>query len=70
MPFAHAHGAYVRDGPGVGTCFWAGQCEARNFITARQAWQVVIFLFFSAVMLQQLAWAEGVRHTDGDRQNT
>ncbi|MNE25829.1 hypothetical protein D3C80_1191710 [compost metagenome] len=70
LPFAHAHGAYVRDGPGVGTCFWAGQCEARNFITARQAWQVVIFLFFSAVMLQQLAWAEGVWHADGDRQNT
>ena len=57
LPFAHADDAGIRNGAGIGTRFRAGQREARNFLTASQAWQIVVFLLFRTVMLQQLARA-------------
>ena len=69
LPVAHAHGADVRNGTGIGARFRAGQREARDLVAARRARQVVVFLFFGAVVLQQFARAEGVRHADGDRRD-
>ncbi|MND88793.1 hypothetical protein D3C80_808260 [compost metagenome] len=70
LPLTHADGADVRNGPGIGTGFRAGQGETRDLVAARQAWQVMVFLFVSTVMLQQFTGAEGVWHADGDGQNT
>ena len=57
LPFAHADDAAVRDGAGVRARFRTGQRKARNFLTTRQARQIVVFLLFSTVMLQQFARA-------------
>ncbi|MNE19575.1 hypothetical protein D3C80_1126630 [compost metagenome] len=57
LPVAHADHAGIRDRTGIRTGFRAGQREAWNFLSTCQTWQIVIFLRFSAVMLQQFARA-------------
>ncbi len=69
LPLAHADHAGIGDCARVGARFRAGQREAGDLVAARQARQIVIFLLVGAVMLQQFAWAKGVRHADGNRQN-
>ena len=57
LPLAHADHAGIRNRARIGACFRAGQREARDFLTACQTRQVVIFLLFGTVMLQQFARA-------------
>lgn len=65
---AATHDAGVRDGGRVTAGTRAGQAETRNLATIGQTRQVVVLLFFAAVLEQQLARAEGVGHADGDHQ--
>ena len=53
---AHGGGVRARSGP--------GEREAGDLIAAREAGQVVAFLALGAVFLDELAWAERVRHHD------
>ena len=60
-----AHDAGVGDRCGVGAGARSGEREARHLFAAREPRQVVSALFFRAVVKQQLAGAERVRHRDG-----
>ena len=57
LPFTHADDAGIRDRTRIGTRFRAGQREAWNFLAACQTRQVVIFLLFGTVVLQQFTRA-------------
>ena len=57
LPLAHTDHAGIRDCACIGACFRAGQREARDFLTARQSRQIVIFLLFRTIVLQQFARA-------------
>ncbi len=57
----------VRNGACIGACFRPGQGEAGHLFATGQPRQPEIFLGLGAVVHQQLAWAEGVRHHDGNR---
>ena len=54
LPLAAADHAGVGNGGGVRADARAGEGEARDFLAARQARQVVILLLLGAVVLQQL----------------
>ncbi|CCK01158.1 hypothetical protein BN129_1852 [Cronobacter sakazakii 701] len=69
LPLAHADHAGIRDGTGVRARFRAGERKAGDFLATRQARQVVVLLRVGAVVLQQFAGAEGVRHANGDGEN-
>ena len=53
-----AYHADVRQRSCIRTRTRAGQRKTGNFLTACQTWQVVILLFFGAVVLQQLTGSE------------
>ncbi|MNE77699.1 hypothetical protein D3C80_1740380 [compost metagenome] len=57
LPVAHTDHAGIRDRTGIRTGFRTGQREARNFLSTCQTRQIVIFLLFSAIVLQQFARA-------------
>ena len=65
--FVHAlaHDAGVRNRRGIRAGARTGQREARHFLAACQARQVVIALFLGAVVKQQFGRAERVRHGHG-----
>ena len=58
LPFTHTYHAGIGNRAGIRSRFRAGQGKTRDLITARQTWQVMIFLLIGTVMLQQFAWAE------------
>ncbi|MNJ26615.1 hypothetical protein D3C77_211040 [compost metagenome] len=65
FPFTFADNAKVGNGARIRARFRAGQGEAGDLLADGQARQVVVFLLFGAVVLQQLARAQGVGHADG-----
>ncbi len=66
LPLADHPG--VRHGASIGAGQRASEGEAGDFIATRQAWQVVVALFVSAVMQQQFGRAERVGHHHGGGQ--
>ena len=62
FPFTTANDAGIGNGAGIGTCFRAGKCKTGNFFSVSQPGQIIILLFFSAVMLQQFAWTKRIRN--------
>ena len=67
VPLAAADDAAVGHGRGVRAGFGAGQTERGDFLASGESRQPVAALRISAVLQQQLAGAERVRHHHGDR---
>ena len=67
VPLALADHAVVGDRGGVGAGPRAGQAEAGHFTAIGQTRQVVVLLLLGAVMHQQFARAQRVRHADRGR---
>ena len=55
LPVTHADHAGIRNGAGVRARFRASESEAGDLLPARQTRQIMVFLLFGTVMLQQLA---------------
>ena len=64
LPDPFADHAAVGERSGVGAGARSGEREAGDVIAAREPRQVVVLLLLGAVVLQQLAGAERVRHRD------
>ena len=67
LPFAAADDAEIGNGAGVRARLGAGEREARNLESLREARQVVLLLLARPVMQQQFRGAERVRHHYRDR---
>jgi hypothetical protein len=67
LPHAFAHHAGIRNRGGIRPGFRAGEREARHLQALRQARQVMLLLLVGAVVQQQLARPERVRHHHRDR---
>ena len=69
IDFLLAHDAGIRNGRGIGAGPGAGQAETGHFPAVRQPGQVVVFLFLSTVLDQQLTRAKRVGHAHGHHQH-
>ena len=68
FPIALADNAEIGNGGRIRAGGRTGQAKAGDFTAVGQARQVMVFLFLGAVMQQQFARAQGVRHADGGAQ--
>ncbi|MNU44350.1 hypothetical protein D3C71_331630 [compost metagenome] len=62
---AHADHAQVGNGGRVGTRIRTGQRKAGNLGAGGQAWQIMVFLFFGAVVQQQFGRPQRIGHHHG-----